>query len=98
MRDRNAGLPGEDLAELDELAVERGVERRSRGPASSGHAAACAGVWALLMSSNHGREASVSINPGQSAMISLFSREVSRAALAGERAHGRDLGDLGREC
>ena len=49
------------------------------------------------MSSNQGREASVSISPGQSAMTSLSVGEVGGAPLAGDGADGGDLRDLRRD-
>ena len=85
MRHRDAGLPRQDLAELHELAVERGIERAGERELD-GPRAASAGVWAWLMSANHGRDAAVSIRPGQSAMTSLRS---ARSAARRSRATAR---------
>lgn len=64
MRHQHAGLPREDLAELDQLAVERGIERRPESELDR-PVRGLRRVCAALMSSNQGREASVSINPGR---------------------------------
>ena len=72
--------------------------RLARGRARPARPRPRAGVWASLMSSNHGREASVSIRPGHSAMISLLVGEVGRRGARGRRRGRRRPGRPSTGC
>ena len=88
VRDGDAGLPRDDARRTGPARRRTRGRRSRRAPARPARPRPAAGVCAPLMSANHGREASVSIRPGQSAMTSR-SRGEARGG-----AHGGDLRDL----